>query len=94
MASRTFYGWQIGVTLGGGLSEGERVLAVQQYQGHSSGEQVGRGGCGWQVTGVSLRDPYGILTFRFLFESTLFPRKRGWRTVRKAGIRDRDMLGS
>jgi len=27
----------------------------------------------------------GILTLRFLFERTLFPRKRGWRSVRKAG---------
>lgn len=34
-----------------------------------------------------------ILTLRFLFESTLFPRKRGWMPVRKAG-KDRDTLGS
>lgn len=34
-----------------------------------------------------------ILTLRLLFESTLFPRKRGWRPVRKAG-KDRDTLGS
>lgn len=35
-----------------------------------------------------------VLTFRLLFESALFPRKRGCRPVRKAGIRDRDTLGS
>ena len=44
------YKWKVGCTLGRisllrrrVLSRGKGVLAVLQYQGHSSGEQVGRG---------------------------------------------------
>lgn len=77
----------------------QSLQSVPRYKQYHGGEEVGakiylRASIKQrrELT-VEKLHPKVILTFCFLFECTLFPRKRGCSRLKKAGIKDRDRLG-